>query len=153
MSCGRVEGEIGFDEWGIFSFDIPNNICRLTTGNAKEQVIKKELKFAVDYSNKLLGFVKDMGGFDHKDVLDVDAQSFFVRPIPRACGDEIVMEPVEEALVNSCSMLGQHYTYTAVPPPRCICRTRWQRWWISWCKWQCWWVWQWFFVYWVITVT
>ena len=43
-------------------FDIPTNISRLTTGKAKEQVIKKELKFAVDYSNKILGFVKDMGG-------------------------------------------------------------------------------------------
>ncbi len=55
-------------------------------------------------------FVADMGGFTHKDVHKLDIFSFFVRPIPRAFGDETITEPMEEALVNSCSVLNAHYT-------------------------------------------
>ena len=42
----------------------------------------------------------------------MDIFSFFVRPVARAFGDETVMEPVEEALVRSCSVLNPHYTVT-----------------------------------------
>ena len=33
--------------------------------------------------------------------------------VPRAFEDKIVMEPVEEAVVKPCSILDQHYRYTA----------------------------------------
>ena len=40
-------------------FDLPNNIDRLTTKKAIEGVLKKEWKFAVEYSNQMLGYIKD----------------------------------------------------------------------------------------------
>ena len=54
-----------------------------------------------------------LGGFDHKDVHKMDIFSFFVRHVARAFGDETFIEPVEEALVKSCSFLNPHYTVTA----------------------------------------
>ena len=54
-----------------------------------------------------------LGGFDHKDVHKMDIFLFYIRPVARAFGDETVMEPVEEALVKSCSVLNPHYTVTA----------------------------------------
>ena len=60
-----------------------------------------------------------MRGFDDsKAVHRSDVFSFFVCPVARAFGDDIVMEPVEEALVKSCSVLDTHYTYTA-PKQNC----------------------------------
>ena len=66
-----------------------------------------------EYGKKILEFVKNLGGFDDKAVSRSDVLSFFVRPVARAFGDDIVMEPVEEILVKSCSVLDPHYTYTA----------------------------------------
>jgi hypothetical protein len=61
---------------------------------------------------KIMKFVADMGGNKHKNVHMMDIFSFFVWPIPCAFGDETIMEPMEEALVNSCLVLNDHYTIT-----------------------------------------
>ena len=76
-------------------------------------VLNKHIDFVNEYGKKILTFVDDLGGFDHKDVHKSDVLSFFVHPIPEAFGDDIVMEQVEEALVKRCSVLDLHYTYTA----------------------------------------
>ena len=80
--------------------NIPDNFDHLTTGKVTETVLKKELKFAVDCSKRIMKFVNDPSNI-HKDLLDVDVQSLFLHPVPRAWEDDIVMEPVEEALVSS----------------------------------------------------
>ena len=76
-------------------------------------VINKHIDFVNKYDKKILTFVDDLGGFDHKDVHKSDVLSFLVHPIHEAFGDDIVMEEVEEDLVKSCSVLELHYTYTA----------------------------------------
>jgi len=48
--------------------------------------------------------VEDLGGFDHRGVHKQDIFSAFMQVSPNALGDEIVMEPVEEAIVNRCSL-------------------------------------------------
>ena len=63
--------------------NIPDNIDHLTTGKSMETVLKKELKFAVDCSKRILKFVNDPTKL-HKDVLDVDVQSLFLCPVPCA---------------------------------------------------------------------
>ena len=76
-------------------------------------VLNKHIDFVNEYGKKILIFVDDLGGFDHKDVYKSDVLYFFVHPIPEAFGCDIVMEQVEEALVKRCSVLDLHYTYTA----------------------------------------
>ena len=75
--------------------------------------INKHIGFVNEYGKKILTFVDDLGGFDHKDMHKSDVLSFFVHHTPEAFGDDIVMEKVEEALVRICSVLDLHYTYTA----------------------------------------
>ena len=74
-------------------------------------LIKNHIDFVNEYGKNILEFVKDMGGFDYKSVHKSDVLSFFVRPVERAFGDEVVMEPVEEALVRSCTAVDPHYIY------------------------------------------
>ena len=76
-------------------------------------VLNKHIDFVNEYGKKILTFVDDLGGFDHKDVYKSDVLSFFVHPIPEAFGRDIVMEQVEEDLVKRCLVLELHYTYTA----------------------------------------
>ena len=89
------------------------NVNKIKTKKVGLNLIKKEIDFVNEYGKKILEFVKNMGGFDDKAVSRSDVLSFFVRPVARAFGDDIVMEPVEEILVKSCSVLDPHYTYTA----------------------------------------
>ena len=74
-------------------------------------LIKNHIDFVNEYGKKILEFVKDMGGFDCKSVHKSDVLSFFVCPVERAFGDEVVIEPVEEALVRSCTAVDPHYIY------------------------------------------
>ena len=66
-------------------------------------VLNKHIDFLNCYGKKILIFVDDLGGFDHKDVYNSDILSFLVHPIPEAFGRDIVMEQVEEDLVKRCS--------------------------------------------------
>ena len=72
-------------------------------------LIKNHIDFVNEYGKKILEFVKDMGGFDYNSVHKSDVYSFFVRPVERAFGVEVVMGPVEEALVRSCTTVDPHY--------------------------------------------
>ena len=76
-------------------------------------LIKNDIDFVDEYGKKILEFLKNMGGFHDKAVHRSDVLSFFVHPVARAFGDDIVIEPVEEALVKSCSVLDPYYTCTA----------------------------------------
>ena len=76
-------------------------------------VLNKHIDFVNEYGKKILTFVDDLGGFDHKDVHKSDVLSFFVHPIIEAFGDYIIMEQGEEALAESCQLLDLNYTYTA----------------------------------------
>ena len=105
--------------------NIPDNIDHLTMGKAMETVLKKELKFAVDCSKRILKFVNYPTKV-HKNILDVDVQSLFLCPVPCAWEHDIIMELVEEALVSRCFHVRPIlYIHCCTPPPRCICRTRW----------------------------
>lgn len=83
------------------------------TKKAQMALIGKQVDAANYFCNNIMRNVADIGGFVYKRVHKMDIFSFFVRPVARAFGDETVMEPVEEALVRSCSVLNPHYTVTA----------------------------------------
>ena len=90
---------------------IIDNVNAIKTKKEGSMLIKNRIDFVNEYGKKILEFVKDMGGFDYKSVHKSDVLSFFVRPVERAFGDEVVMEPVEEALVRSCTAVDPHYIY------------------------------------------
>ena len=85
----------------------------LKSKSARLNLVKKHLESAKHWGNRILGFVDDLGGFDQKGIHKEDDFSAFMRVSPSAFGDEVVMEPVEEVLVNNCKIVDPHYTYTA----------------------------------------
>jgi hypothetical protein len=90
---------------------IIDDVNAIKTKKEGSMLIKNHIDFVNESGRKILQFVKDMGGFDYKSVHKSDVFSFFVRPVERAFGDEVVMEPVEEALVRTCTAVDPHYIY------------------------------------------
>ena len=80
---------------------------------ARKALISTHVNWCNAFAKQMIGYVKNMGGFKDKAILEADVKSFFVRSVPRAFGNKIIMIPEEEALVNSCSVVDRHYTFTA----------------------------------------
>ena len=83
---------------------------KIKTKGAKLKLIKEHIKWVKATSKKMKGWVEDLGGF-HKSVHNSDFMAFFVQPVPRAFGEDIVMEPEEETLISYCTTSDSHYSY------------------------------------------
>ena len=80
------------------------------TKPTKLKLMNDHLKWIKERSETMIGCIKKFGEF-HPLVHNNDFLSFFVRPIPRVFGEEIVMEVVEEAIINRCTTVDPHYNY------------------------------------------
>ena len=91
------------------------NGLKLKTKKAKKAVIDNHIDFINEYGQMIRGWVGDLGGFEDKGVHKMDVYSLFVNPVDGAFEKtaEMVMAPVEEALVMSCTEVDPHYTYSA----------------------------------------
>ena len=98
----------------IFIDDVlqPKEFQGLVSYNKAKEPIHKYIKVAKTLTEKVFEYVKDLGGFDNKSVEKNDILFLFIRPIDDEF-DEEAIEPAEEALVNTCKRVDNHYTYTA----------------------------------------
>ena len=90
----------------------PKEFQGLASYNKAKEPIHKYIKVAKTLTEKVFEYVKDLGGFDNKSVEKNDILFLFIRPIDDEF-DEEAIEPAEEALVNTCKSVDNHYTYTA----------------------------------------
>ena len=82
----------------------------MRTKTAKLKLIKDHIKWIKERVNSMSTWVENLGGF-HPSVHPSDLKSMFVRPVRQAFDDEIVMEDVEAAVINSCTHINPHYNY------------------------------------------
>ena len=98
----------------IFIDDVlqPKEFQGLVSYNKAKEPIHKYIKVAKTLTEKVFEYVQYLGGFDNKSVEKNDILFLFIRPIDDEF-DEEAIEPAEEALVNMCKRVDNHYTYTA----------------------------------------
>lgn len=107
-ACLKVASE-AFVHW---PYSDEAHMAKAKTQKARKTLISAHIDSVKAQTAKIMWFVQDMGGFVDKAVHKSDIESYFVRPIPRIFGDEVVMEPVEAELINSCKVVDSHYQYT-----------------------------------------
>ena len=92
----------------------PKELEGITSYNKAKIPIHNYIKATKKITDKIFEYIKfnDEGGFDDKSVEKSDLLFLFLRPIDSIL-DEEKIEPVEEALINTCTYVDIHYTYTA----------------------------------------
>ncbi len=76
------------------------------------------LRMATRASNLIYSFIKtkDEEGFDDKSAKKDDILFLFIRYVDGAWDDDVI-EPAENALVNTCRQIDKHYTYAVTDVP------------------------------------
>ena len=90
----------------------PKGLEGITSYNKAKIPIHNYIKATKKITDKIFEYIKsnDEGGFDDKSVEKSDLLFLFLRPVDSIL-DEEKFEPVEEALVNTCTYVDIHYTY------------------------------------------
>ena len=111
--ASRTDGSKAFYcKSGIHSLATHDKIDmdKYKTKSSKLKLTNDHLKWIKEQSETMIGCIKKFGGF-HPSVHCNDFLSFFVWPLPHVFGEKIVMNTVEEAIINCCTMLDSHCNY------------------------------------------